>query len=51
MWINGKGLDQCGVVMSVVAVSKFEPAGTHCPLLIGSRIDFVRSGGDVLMYE
>jgi len=50
-WINGKALDQCEVVKPVVAVREFGPAGMHCPLLIGSKIDFVRSGGDVLMSQ
>ena len=47
-WINGKGLDQGEVFKPVVAVCKFGPAGTHCPLLIGSKINFVRSGGEEL---
>ena len=41
-WINGKPRDGYEVVKPVV--SRFGPAGTQCPLLIGSRIDFVRSG-------
>ena len=49
-WINEKALDQCEV-KPVVPVSKYGPAGTQCPLLTGSRIDFVRSGGDALRYE
>jgi hypothetical protein len=49
--INGKALDQCEVVKPVGSVSKFGPAGTQYPLLIGSRIDFVRSGGDALRKE
>ena len=51
LWINGKALDQCEVVKPVVAVSKFGPSGTHCPLLIGSKIDFVHSDGDAIRYE
>jgi hypothetical protein len=50
-WKNEKWLDQCEVVKPEVALSKFGPAGTHCPLLIGSKVSFVRGGGDVLISE
>jgi len=50
-WINAKDLDQCEVLQHVIPVSKFGQAGTHCPLLIGSKIDIIRSGGDTLSYE
>ena len=50
-WISGKALDQCEVVNPVVPVSKFGTAVIQCPLLIGSNIYFVRSGGVALSYE
>ena len=51
-WINGKARDKCEIVKPVVPVSKFGTAGSQCPLLIGSRIDFVRSGvGETLRNE
>ena len=46
--INVKALEQCEVLKPVVPVSQFGQAGTHCPLLIGRKIDFVHRGGDPL---
>ena len=34
-WINSKVLDQSAVVRPVISVIKFDPVGTHYPLLIG----------------
>jgi hypothetical protein len=42
----GKYLDQREVVMPVIPVNKFGPVRTHCPLLIGCKMDYARRRGD-----
>jgi len=42
-WINGKARDHCEVVQLVVTVSKFGPAGTRHPGLIGLRMETIRN--------
>ena len=43
VWINVKALNQQEVVKPNIVMRNFGSEGTHCPLLMGYRIDYVRS--------